>query len=95
MKIIVTGNGQNINLNLPTNLILSPAIAWVADKACGAISNERIAKVSGHAVETMSELPQDAVAKLFAELRRIKKKYGTWELVEVTSADGEYVKITL
>lgn len=37
----------------------------------------------------------EAANRLTEEIRRIKKKYGTWELVEVHSADGESVKITL
>mgnify|MGYP003299757012 CR=1 FL=1 len=35
------------------------------------------------------------VRMLCAELRRIKRKYGHYELVEVISADGETVRITL
>ena len=32
---------------------------------------------------------------LFAEFRRIKRRYGRWELVDVESADGQIVKIIL
>ena len=35
-------------------------------------------------------------AVMFArELRRFKKRHKDWKLVEVTSADGEHVEITL
>lgn len=33
--------------------------------------------------------------RLLAELRKIKKKYGRFTLVDVETADGEIVKITL
>jgi hypothetical protein len=40
-------------------------------------------------------LPDGALPALCDELRRIKKKYGTWDLVEVETASGQHVKITL
>lgn len=33
--------------------------------------------------------------QLASELKRIKRKYKNWVLLEVESSDGEYVKITL
>lgn len=40
-------------------------------------------------------LTAEAAEVLAAEIRRIKKLHGAWDLVEVYSADGEKVKITL
>lgn len=40
-------------------------------------------------------LPPESVEVLSKEIRRIKKKHGAWELVEVKSADGEQVTIVL
>lgn len=82
MKIIVKGNGQNISLSLPTKLIFSKRVLKLVLK-----NNRHVSK--------LEKIPPHAVEALVDELRRVKKKYGTWELVEVDSADGEYVKITL
>ena len=43
----------------------------------------------------LENLPPEAAERIVAELRNIKDTYGSWELVEVCSADGENVKITL
>lgn len=82
MKITVNGNGQNINLSLPTNLIFSKTVLKLV------LKNNR------HASK-LERIPPHAVDALVDELRRVKKVYGTWDLVEVDSADGEHIKITL
>lgn len=41
------------------------------------------------------DIPPETVDALCAEIRRIKKKHGSWELVNVQSADGEQVQIIL
>ncbi len=40
-------------------------------------------------------LPPEAMETLFAEMRRIRKRYGRWELVDIQSKDGESVQIIL
>lgn len=40
-------------------------------------------------------LSPEGTDRLIAELKRIKKRHGAWELVQVQSADGENVTITL
>lgn len=82
MRISVHGNGQNITLSLPTNLIFSKLVLKLV------LKNNRHASKLEH-------LPPHAMDALVGELRRIKKKYGSWELVEVDSANGEHVKIIL
>lgn len=82
MKIIVRNQEQNLNLTLPTNLIFSKFILKL------------VLKNSRH-ISKIDQIPPQAIDALLDELRRIKKRYGSWELVEVHSADGEFVKITL
>ena len=82
MKIIVTTPEQDIRIGLPTGLIFSRGSAALAQHMAKKYSPEM-------------NLPDGALPALCEELRRIKKKYGTWELVEVESASGEHVKITL
>ena len=84
MKIRVREDDTNINLWLPTNLIFG--------KLTVKLVNTVGRKYAG---ESLEKIPPEALEKLFAQLRRIKKKHGSWELVEVESADGSIVRITL
>lgn len=84
MKIIVKSREHNIRLGLPTSWIFSRGSAFLAEKLG-----------RKYAPESMVNIPPEAIPKLCAELRRIRKKYGPYELVEVESAKGEYVKIML
>ena len=84
MKISVHDDETNLNLWLPTNLIFG--------KLTVRLVNGLGRKYAGEALE---KIPPEALEKLFAELRCIKKKYGSWDLVEVESADGRSVRVTL
>ena len=84
MRIKVKSDDTNINLILPTNLIFSRGMVWLA--------NRFGRKYAGDA---MRDIPPEAMDKIFAEFRRIKRKYGRWTLVEVHSTDGSEVEIVL
>ena len=82
MKIIVTTGENDIRFGLPTGLILGRGSAVFAQYMAKKYSPE-------------VNLPDGALPALCDELRRIKKKYGTWDLMEVETASGQHVKITL
>ena len=84
MRIKVKSDDTNINLILPTNWIFSKGTVWLA--------NHFGRKYAGDA---MKDISPEALDRLFAEFRRIKRTYGRWELAEVHSADGEEIYITL
>ena len=84
MRIRVKSENTNINLILPTNLIFSRGTVWLA--------NHFGRKYAG---DSMQDIPPEAMKRLFAEFRHIKRQYGHWTLVEVRSADGSGVEITL
>ena len=84
MRITVKSEDANINLVLPTNLIFGRGTVWLA--------NHFGRKYAG---EAMQDIPPEALDRLFAEFRRIKRRYRRWTLVEVHSADGSDVEITL
>lgn len=84
MKIRIREEGHNFTLLLPTMLVFSRFSLWLVNG---------VARKS--APEAMALVPAEGMDALWAEMRRIKKKYGSWDLVEVNSADGEYVKVTL
>ncbi len=82
MKIQVTGAGTDLNLTLPTKLIFNSFVL------------KRVLK-SRRLTKAVNGLSPEAADQLVAELNRIKKKQGSWTLVEVLTADGEQVTITI
>ena len=95
MKIHVKSDDQNISLILPTNLVLSAPIAWIADRAISGMTEKSIVDLPPQAANAVAKLPPDAVKKLFSELRRIKRRYGKWTLVEMDSRSGDQVLVEL
>lgn len=84
MKIKVKADGHKINLLLPTRLLFGKGAVW--------LTNHFGRK---YAAEALKDIPPEALDALFAEFRRIKKKHGNWELVDVESSSGEKVKVIL
>lgn len=81
MKIIVSNPGsKGIRLRIPTGLVLNRFTALLIPAAT---------KKHGAA------LTYRQCAALVKELRRCKKKYKDWVLVEVSSADGEKVFVKM
>lgn len=84
MKVQIKESGREFTIFLPNGLIFNDVTLWIAGKA-----------VRKHAPEALSGISPEAIERLFAELKRIQKKYGTWELVEIQSTNGEQIRITL
>ena len=93
MRIIVKGNGNNIHIPIPTGLIFSKASAWLWLKSMQMAEKSYISRYMPEAV--MDNLSDEAVYAICAELMRIKRKYGSWDLVEVKSSEGDHVLIRL
>ena len=49
----------------------------------------------GMCLNKNTTMSTEAMYAICEELRRVKKKYGSWELVDFQSADGEKIRITL
>lgn len=84
MKIRVKSDDVNLNLVLPTRLLIGKTVVKLANTI-----GRR------YAAEALEGISPEALEILCAELRRIKKKYGSWDLVDVQSADGGMVQIIL
>lgn len=86
MKIQIKDHaeGRGMNLVLPTRMLFSKPVLHLINGAGR--------KYAGDAMENISP---EAMEAIFAELRRVKEKYGTWELVDIHAADGDIVKIVL
>lgn len=83
MKIQITNQARTFTIPFPTALVFNKASARIGSHY-----------IRRYAPDT-AQIPPEALEVLFGELRRIRKKHGNWDLVEVCSSDGEYVKITL
>lgn len=84
MRIKARSQDTNVNIQLPTNLVFSKGTVWLANRFG-----------RKYAWDAMKDIPPEALDRLFGEFRRIKRQYGHWTLVEVRSANGEEVEITL
>ena len=84
MKILIKSGSQNLRIRIPTGLVFSPIVA-------------RLGCRYGlqYAGDVMKDISPEALAALFAEFRRIKKKHGSWDLVDIVCTDGSLVKVTL
>lgn len=99
MKIHVKSSGYDLRIPVPTGLVFGKIPVWIWLKLMkksqkswsGSIpesTRSQIALIPG-------DLPEKAVYTLCAELMRTKRRYGSWKLVEVESADGDEVLIEL
>lgn len=99
MRIRIKGDGHNINIPIPTGLIFSKASVWLYLKLARSFSSRAKKYIPEDTEQTaekvLAQIPDEAVYALCAEIMRIKKKHGHWELVNVKSADGEEVQIIL
>lgn len=84
MKVHIKNEKMNLHFWLPTRLIFSKSIARIANSA----GRE-------YAADAMQSVPPEALEAIFTELRRIKNRYGRWELVDIQSSEGEMVQIIL
>ena len=84
MKIRVKNIEHNINLWLPNWLIFGKLTERIA-----------VATLKYYVPDAIEQIPPEKLPVLFAEMRRIKQKYGSWDLVDVHSADGTVVRIIL
>ena len=84
MKIRIKTNNRRFGFCFPTGLIFNKTAV-------------RIANTIGRrfASDSLKDIPPEALELLCAELGRVKRKYGKWELVKVESSSGEIVEIIL
>ena len=99
MKIWIDSGSRRFTIGIPTGLIFSKPSVWLYLKL--AKKNLTVAErympddVDVSFNSLFDKLPEEAVYAICDELRRIKRKHGSWELVNVESSDGAQVKITL
>ena len=80
MRIDINNKGKNIQVVIPTCLLLSPPTALIAS-----------AELKKEGVS----LSPTKLMKLFAAIRKCRSLYPGWKIVEVTDSSGEEVVITL
>ena len=84
MRIRIKTDECNLRLWIPTGLLFNGITAGIAGYC-----------MKKYVPDHDLNLTPEQVRALFAEFRRIKDKYGSWELVEVQGNDGEKVKVII
>ena len=84
MKIQIQNGEKDLVIPIPDFLLSPKLIPWLAEKF------GRKA-----APEVLEQIPPEVLEYLFRELRSIKKKHGSWELVDIQSANGDKIHIIL
>ena len=80
MRIIVRDGEHNLNIPIPTGLVVNRLTARVA---CAALKKQGV------------PITQRQMARLMKAWRRFRRHYPKWTLVEVEGHEGEQVKIEL
>ena len=82
MRVTINGNDRHIPIKLlfPTGLVLNRLTVYFIPKA---LKDSNIS------------LTRQQAVKLIKELKRCKKRFPDWKLVEVKTADGECVEVKL
>lgn len=99
MKIQVKSDRGNILIPIPTRLIFNRLSIWSALKISKWMVKCKSSYIPEEAKERIesafANLSEESVYILCKELMRIKRKHGSWTLLESETADGEYVKISI
>ena len=93
MKIIVRTEEHRIFLPIPTGLITNRLAVRLWLRAMQ--RSQKYVSLPEQAEKALWNLPEEKILRLCDELRRIKKQYKTWPLVEVESANGDRMEIIL
>ncbi len=88
MRIKLRSDGHTFWILLPTRLIFSKTIVKLALR----MARRSLAQHEGDANPSLPT-PDDSILRLCSEIVRVKRRSGSWVLVDVHSADGDEVKI--
>lgn len=99
MKIQINSEGRSFALSIPTGLLFSKPMVWMGLKFLKKSSVYAAKYVpenaEGKTERFLSSIPEEAAYAICAEVKRLKKRHGPLELVDVQSSGGEQVKIIL
>ena len=99
MKIQIEAEGRRLRIAIPTGLVFNKPMVWLWLKLMKTSDGgmQKYLPDNGEVKpqNSWSSIPKEAAYALCEELRRIRKRHGAWELVDVVSASGERVKIIL
>ena len=88
MKIAIQSEEKNLNLRFPSFLIFNGAVATLG---CRFINSY----MEKHSSDVQIKIASKDARLLFKEIRKAKRKYKDWYIVEVDDENGESVKIKL
>lgn len=82
MKIEIRDSEGQKTLHLPTGMLMNKTVL-------GLVCRNRSIQ------SRLRDLPPEAVEAIVAELNEVRKKHGSWELLEVDTPKGENIRIIL
>lgn len=89
MKIHIRAEGHTFWIVLPTRLLLSKSVVKLGLRLARKNASET---GKGNAMLSLSD---EKILRICTQIKRVKRRSGSWVLVDVRSADGECVKITI
>ena len=88
MKIAIKSDEKSFTIRIPSFLIFNAAVATVGSR----FINHYMKK---HSKDIQFYIPPKGARCIFKEIRKAKRRYKNWHIVEVDDSDGESVKIKL
>lgn len=99
MKIKINTGGRKFRIGIPNGIIFSKPSVWLymklLRKSMSYAEKYMPDDVDVSVSSLLGNIPEEAAYALCDGLRRIKRKHGTWQLVNVESSDGSSVIIEI
>ncbi|MDD6201280.1 MAG: hypothetical protein PUB93_08475 [Firmicutes bacterium] len=83
MKVSIRSRERSLHIAVPTRMLFSKSFLKFGLKMGKKYSDQ------------VPDIPPEAVDTLCDEIRRIKRKRGSWLLADIQSADGENIRVIL
>lgn len=84
MKITIETGTEHREIRIPDGLLFNSVSLWLIQSAIKKSSPVDLGKLNGRTRRAV-----------LAEIRKVRKQYGSWKLVDIESASGEMVSITI
>ena len=88
MKISIKSEEKSLNLRFPSFLIFNAAIATLGSRFINSYMKK-------HSKDIQINIPPKGARRLFKEIRKARRRFKDWYIVDIVDKDGESVKIKL
>lgn len=88
MKIAIKSDEKSFSIRIPSFLIFNAAVATLGSRFINSYMKK-------HTEDIQINIPPKDARRIFKEIRKAKRRYKNWHIVEIDDGDGESVKIKL